>query len=110
MQRGLQNAQGVRLGLYIVKHIVDAHGGSLDVRSDHEGTRLTVRLPRRARSIRAHDLGNDLGKDLSAPGSRIEKGEPQLALFASYGGQGPAAPRVALDQLSAVFSVNADAS
>lgn len=54
MQRGQQHAQGVGLGLYIVKHIVDAHRGSLDVRSDDNGTRFTARLPRRARAIRAH--------------------------------------------------------
>ena len=36
------------LGLYIVDKIVDAHGGSIDVKSSkQEGTTFTVRLPRR---------------------------------------------------------------
>ena len=35
------------LGLFIVHHLVDAHGGTIDVASDEaEGTRFTVRLPR----------------------------------------------------------------
>ncbi|MBM7113207.1 PAS domain S-box protein [Archangium primigenium] len=51
LQRGQgQNASAARsvgLGLYIVKHIVDAHGGAIEVRStDEEGTTFTVRLPR----------------------------------------------------------------
>jgi signal transduction histidine kinase len=40
---------GVGLGLYIVKHIVDAHGGTLQVTSTAEGgTTFAVTLPRRA--------------------------------------------------------------
>jgi signal transduction histidine kinase len=40
--------RSVGLGLYIVKRIVDAHGGAIDVRStEAEGTLFTVRLPRR---------------------------------------------------------------
>lgn len=43
--------RSVGLGLYIVKHIVEAHGGGVSVRStDGEGTTLTVRLPRAARA------------------------------------------------------------
>lgn len=39
--------RSVGLGLYIVKHIVDAHGGSVSCRSrDGDGTMFTVRLPR----------------------------------------------------------------
>jgi signal transduction histidine kinase len=42
--------QGLGLGLFIVKQIVLAHGGTVDVRSDQEsGTTFTVRLPRRQR-------------------------------------------------------------
>ena len=40
-------ARSIGLGLYIVKQIVTAHGGSIEVRSDaREGTAFTVRLPR----------------------------------------------------------------
>jgi signal transduction histidine kinase len=35
------------MGLFIVKHIVEAHGGSMHVESTAEaGTTFTVRLPR----------------------------------------------------------------
>jgi signal transduction histidine kinase len=39
--------RSVGLGLYIVRSIVDAHGGSVSVTSSEaEGTVFTVRLPR----------------------------------------------------------------
>ncbi|WP_223646494.1 PAS domain-containing sensor histidine kinase [Corallococcus sp. EGB] len=45
---GHRNAHGLGLGLFIVKHIVDAHAGRLRVRSTHQdGTTFLVRLPRR---------------------------------------------------------------
>ncbi|AKQ69533.1 Chemotaxis protein methyltransferase CheR [Myxococcus hansupus] len=38
---------GLGLGLFIVKHIVDAHGGAIRVHSSaHDGTTFLVRLPR----------------------------------------------------------------
>lgn len=41
-------ARSVGLGLYIVRSIVDAHGGSVEVGSDEaSGTTFTIRLPRR---------------------------------------------------------------
>ncbi len=41
--------QGLGLGLFIVKQIVLAHGGTVEVRSDEtSGTAFTVRLPRRS--------------------------------------------------------------
>jgi sigma-B regulation protein RsbU (phosphoserine phosphatase) len=50
MRRGVDGdraSRSVGLGLYIVKHIVDAHGGSIACRSRaNEGTTFTVRLPR----------------------------------------------------------------
>lgn len=57
MQRGPEQltstSRSVGLGLYIVKHIVDAHGGSIEVVSSADaGTTFTVTLPRRAPSTR----------------------------------------------------------
>jgi PAS domain S-box-containing protein len=51
MKRGLSQARNPRrsigLGLFIVKHMVEAHGGHLEVRSTaEEGTTFTVRVPR----------------------------------------------------------------
>lgn len=39
-------SSGLGLGLYITKEIAVAHGGSVDVESDHEVTTFTVCLPR----------------------------------------------------------------
>lgn len=43
-----QNRTGLGLGLFIVKEIVAAHGGTITVDSTQEGTTFSVRLPRHA--------------------------------------------------------------
>ena len=46
------SVQGVGLGMSIVKHIIDAHEGSINVSSRlGEGTEVTVNLPVRARGL-----------------------------------------------------------
>ncbi len=45
--RDTSRGRGLGLGLYIVRQVVDAHGGTVDVDSSEErGTAFTVRLPR----------------------------------------------------------------
>ncbi|HEY6880389.1 MAG TPA: PAS domain-containing protein [Polyangiales bacterium] len=44
--RGHSSARSVGLGLYIVSEIAKQHKGSVDVRSNSEGTTFSVRLPR----------------------------------------------------------------
>ena len=56
--RGAQTDETVKLslglGLYIVREIIRAHGGTVEVRSTREaGTTFTVRLPRRCASLLA---------------------------------------------------------
>jgi PAS domain S-box-containing protein len=43
---GAAKSRGLGLGLFIVHQIVEAHGGSIAVRSENEQTTFTVRLPR----------------------------------------------------------------
>jgi PAS domain S-box-containing protein len=53
-RRGATHGRGLGLGLYIVKQIVTAHGGEIDVHSTAEnGTRFAVRIPRCG--VVAHD-------------------------------------------------------
>jgi PAS domain S-box-containing protein len=45
--RGESSSRSVGLGLFIVRHLVEAHRGTIDVvSSESEGTTFTVRLPR----------------------------------------------------------------
>jgi len=49
-QRASETGKGLGLGLFIVREIVDAHGGAVDVSSSAgAGTTLVLRLPRRPR-------------------------------------------------------------
>ncbi|MCK6550182.1 HAMP domain-containing histidine kinase [Myxococcota bacterium] len=46
-RRDERRSDGLGLGLYITRQIVEAHGGTIDVTSAHEsGTRFTIVLPR----------------------------------------------------------------
>jgi signal transduction histidine kinase len=43
-----RETQGIGIGLTIVKHIVEAHGGRVTVRSaPGQGSRFTMELPRK---------------------------------------------------------------
>ena len=51
LRRGSQQSEepaegSLGLGLFIARGIAQAHGGSIDARSDADGTVFTVRLPR----------------------------------------------------------------
>ena len=52
---------GVGLGLFIVREVVRAHGGEVEVRSDETGTTFTVRLPRGAALAPAQQVGGASG-------------------------------------------------
>jgi len=48
---GPTQGRSIGLGLYIAKQVVDAHGGTITVRSEAgEGTSFTARMPRVVRS------------------------------------------------------------
>jgi signal transduction histidine kinase len=47
-RRGERSRHGLGLGLFIAREIVRAHGGTIDVRSDVDGTVFVIRWPRRA--------------------------------------------------------------
>ncbi len=44
-----ESTEGIGLGLFIVHHLVTAHGGQIAVQSDAAGTAFTLRLPRQLR-------------------------------------------------------------
>ncbi|HEU4382053.1 MAG TPA: HAMP domain-containing sensor histidine kinase [Anaeromyxobacteraceae bacterium] len=48
-RRGKKDGTGLGLGLFIVREVVLAHGGAVDVRSDGTGTVVAATLPRRPR-------------------------------------------------------------
>jgi signal transduction histidine kinase len=83
-------SQGLGLGLFIVKEIVAAHGGTIGVCSSAEnGTTFTVALPRAVRSTpEQHDpSGSYLG--VRAPTGLVEHGDPvaQSVKFAVDGSE-----------------------
>ncbi len=45
-RRGKKDGTGLGLGLFIVREVVRAHGGSVEVRSDERGTAFAAHLPR----------------------------------------------------------------
>ncbi len=68
--RGASHARGLGLGLYIVKQIATAHGGTVDVESSAErGTAFTVRLPRAAATRRHGDAHRAPWGDGAAAGA-----------------------------------------
>ena len=42
---GGPSSEGLGVGLYLVRGIAEAHGGSVDVETDSNGTRFVIRLP-----------------------------------------------------------------
>ncbi|SFU23978.1 sensor histidine kinase [Paraburkholderia aspalathi] len=46
-----RTGEGLGLGLYIVRQIVESHGGSVHAGSRRDGTTFTIRVPRRARRL-----------------------------------------------------------
>jgi signal transduction histidine kinase len=67
-----ENTRGLGLGLYISKEIVNAHGGTIDVRSSVDGgTRFAIELPRNAEAapigiVEATELSVSLTAELES--------------------------------------------
>ena len=54
-QRAKPRPSGLGLGLFIARHIVRSHGGTIAVKSDDEATTFTVRLPRRMTAVESEE-------------------------------------------------------
>jgi len=57
-RKGDQSPSGLGLGLFIVREIVHAHDGAIEVASSSEGTTFTTRLSRHASSERSRPSGS----------------------------------------------------
>jgi signal transduction histidine kinase len=69
-------ASGMGLGLFIVKSIIDRHGGRVTAESDRSGTRITVSLPREALAGPAGAPGEAPPAADRSPASGLEPESP----------------------------------
>src|SRR5438093_936149 len=67
--KGAESAhpRGLGLGLFIVREIARAHGGSIDVGSDAKGTTFVVHLPRRAPGMPGGDTATAQRRTAGVP-------------------------------------------
>jgi signal transduction histidine kinase len=59
---GAPGSRSIGLGLFIVRQIVEAHGGAITVESDERGTCFAIRLPRQAAEAPIRASGGGSGR------------------------------------------------